>query len=89
MVFNIPISTPFELEASASDIDGDQLTYSWEQFDTDTISQLGFPIGDGPSFRVFAPDTFNMRILPNRITIQLAREDDTEVLPTYDRNYKI
>ncbi len=83
----IPISTPFELIATATDVDGDELTYSWEQFDTGPISELGIPMGNTPTFRAFQPTTLPARVLPQRITIQFNREDDTEVLPTYTRNF--
>ncbi len=83
----IPISTPFELTVNASDSDGDELTYSWEQFDLGPISPLGSPIGNGPSFRAFQPTELDTRVFPNRITIQFNREDNNEVLPTFSRGF--
>jgi len=31
--YNVPYTCPFELEAVASDVDGDPMTYCWEQYD--------------------------------------------------------
>ena len=33
--YTIPVSTPFVLNANATDADGDNLTYTWEQLDTE------------------------------------------------------
>ncbi|MDP2775793.1 MAG: M12 family metallo-peptidase [Nocardioides sp.] len=53
----IPTRTPFTLTGSGSDVDGDPLTYLWEQNDTGSLSQ-GTSLVDntkaaGPLFRVF------------------------------------
>lgn len=86
--FFIPISTPFELEAIATDEDGDPLTYSWEQINLGPNSPLGMPIGDAPSFRVYDPTTTPKRVFPRLPTILNNGSDNTEVLPTYNRNLK-
>ena len=52
----IPLRTPFELTGSATDADGDALTYLWEQNDTGgtTGTQLtSSSTTSGPLFRVF------------------------------------
>ncbi|MDP4854181.1 MAG: hypothetical protein NWR22_13415, partial [Saprospiraceae bacterium] len=51
--FSIPISTPFKLEASATDADNDKLTYNWEQMDTGPTTPLGEPKNNSPLFRSF------------------------------------
>ena len=52
--FYIPVSTPFELEATATDDDGDNLTYSWEQHNLRGIATvLGNPIGNCPFYRSY------------------------------------
>jgi subtilisin-like proprotein convertase family protein len=62
--FNIPISTPFELTADGNDVDGDILTYCWEQFDSGTTSTLGMPMGNAPTFRTYLPTTSPTRVFP-------------------------
>ena len=86
--FYIPISTPFELQAEATDIDGDNMTYNWEQMNTGFSSSLGSPMGNGPSFRSFRPDQNNFRIFPRLTTILFNTNDKTEVLPTYNRSLR-
>lgn len=83
--FYIPISTPFELEASATDADGDALTYAWEQMDLGPVSQLGSPNGSAPSFRVYDPANVPYRIFPRIETILNNSNSTREVLPSYDR----
>ncbi|MCW2998383.1 MAG: hypothetical protein JWN65_1932 [Solirubrobacterales bacterium] len=57
--FTIPVRTPFTLTAAGSDVDGDALTYLWEQNDPGTMTVAGGTAlisdlkADGPLFRVF------------------------------------
>ncbi len=83
--FTIPINTPFRLSASASDEDGDALTYCWEQFDTGPSSQLGNPTGDAPLFRSYPPVEDSTRYFPNLGALLNNASLDVEVLPSYSR----
>ena len=84
--FYIPISTPFELDASATDPDGDPMTYCWEQYDLGPLADLGNPIDDSPLFRSNPPATESNRIFPRLPVILAGLFEDSEVLPTYSRN---
>ncbi len=83
--FFIPISTPFELNVVAEDIDGDALTYCWEQRDLGPYGELGFPELSAPLFRSFPPNTGSNRIFPGMQTIVQGGMDRREILPTYSR----
>ena len=63
--YTIPISTPFTLTGSASDADGDRLTYSWEEYDKGA-AQTGVAADNGasPIFRAFAPVYSPSRTFP-------------------------
>ena len=57
--FTIPVRTPFALTGSATDADGDALTYTWEQNDRGGPMGMGTPLlsnakTNGPLFRQFA-----------------------------------
>ncbi len=84
--FYIPIGTPFELRATATDVDDDALTYCWEEYDLGPISELGSPQGNAPAFRSFPPTDSPVRTFPRLSTILTNSNDITEVLPTYSRN---
>jgi subtilisin-like proprotein convertase family protein len=85
--FFIPISTPFELSADATDEDGDELTYVWEQFDLGPVSPIGEPFGNAPLFRSFEPSpSGKRRVFPQLSKIINNNYDNTEVLPTYSRD---
>lgn len=85
--FYIPISTPFELEAQATDADGDALTYVWDQINIGPSAPLGQPIGTSPSFRTFDPSNSPKRTFPRLATLLANGSEVTEVLPTYSRNF--
>ena len=69
--YTIPASTPFEITATGSDVDSqDVLTYTWEQIDSDPAgSGTPVPISSsaddvGPLFRSYAPTTDPTRVFP-------------------------
>lgn len=84
--FSIPIETPFKLEGSATDENGDALTYSWEEFDLGPLSLPGSPIGDAPQFVSDVPHPENYRYLPNIVSIVTNQTDKREVLPFFEKD---
>ncbi|MEM1323340.1 MAG: reprolysin-like metallopeptidase [Bacteroidota bacterium] len=86
--FYIPINTPFELTAIATDPEDEgNLTYCWEQHNTGPISPLGSPFGSAPAFRSYDPTSNPTRVFPlmNNIINNRLLEDPENVLPTYNR----
>jgi hypothetical protein len=71
--YTIPISTPFALTASATDANGDGLTYCWEQNDNATTSgtsSVASPTkATGPNWLSFRPSTSPTRTFPKLTTI--------------------
>jgi hypothetical protein len=64
--FTIPRSTPFTLTASGSDVDGDTLTYLWEEFDLGPANTAGtLSDNGGPLFRNYSPLTSPSRTFPS------------------------
>jgi hypothetical protein len=83
----IPASTPFFLTATASDPDGDILTYCWEGLDTvpSTMPPLANSV-DGPLFRSVAPTTNPTRYFPNLSDLSAGGPFTWEVLPAISRS---
>lgn len=66
----IPYGTPFILSATASDIDGDALTYTFEQVNTQITMQPPTATStSGPAFRSVGPSANNYRSFPNLATV--------------------
>ncbi len=84
--FFIPISTPFELNGSATDSDGDALSYCWEEMDAGPETPLGTPSGNAAIFRTRPPVLVTNRYFPRLNTVLANGSDITEQLPTYSRD---
>ncbi|MFK5957464.1 MAG: M12 family metallo-peptidase [Lutibacter sp.] len=85
--YTIPISTPFVLDAAATDVDGDNLTYSWEQLDTEIATHpLVSTATGGPAFRSVGPTSSSKRYFPRQSTVIAGNLATTyEVLPSVAR----
>ncbi|NJM79545.1 MAG: T9SS type A sorting domain-containing protein, partial [Flavobacterium sp.] len=63
--FIIPKSTPFILKGSATDANGDALTYCWEQYNNEVSTQPPLPTAtSGPNFRSLTPSNSPERYMP-------------------------
>ena len=83
--YNIPISTPFSLTGSATDGDGDILTFTWEEFDLGAAGNPNTPTGNAAIFRSFKGTTNPTRILPRMSDILNGTQTIGELLPSYAR----
>jgi subtilisin-like proprotein convertase family protein len=83
--FSIPISTPFILEGSATDCEGDQLTYSWEEWDLGPSVPIAQPVEDSPLFTAVEPRDVPYRVFPDMSKIVNSFSNNSEVLPFYTR----
>ena len=66
--FTIPKGTPFKLTATASDPDGDALTYNWEELDAAVAPGPPNNDADGlarPIFRSYPPTDSTTRLFPS------------------------
>jgi Metallo-peptidase family M12B Reprolysin-like/Secretion system C-terminal sorting domain len=79
--FSIPAGTPFVLTGSATDANGDALTYSWEQIDVGSVGS-NWNSGSNPFFRSFAPRVSPIRHFPQLSDIANATQTIGEFLPT-------
>ncbi len=90
--YTIPISTPFALTGSASDANGDALTYCWEQNDNSTTTGTGSVASptktSGPNWLSFSPSVSGTRTFPRLSTI-LAGAFVTGPLPGGDAGANI
>ena len=83
----IPMHTPFALTGSASDVDGDPITYNWEQYDLGPATTLAQgDTGDGPIFRSFNATTSGTRIFPKIESVLGAPLVKGEAWPTTTRD---
>ncbi|MFK7934133.1 MAG: reprolysin-like metallopeptidase [Saprospiraceae bacterium] len=83
--FFIPIGTPFQLTGSATDPDGDELFYNWEQFNLGPQTDLGTQRVNSPAFRTYEPTMNPTRVFPRIQAVVGNFREDVELLPAYSR----
>ncbi len=83
--FTIPSQTPFTLTGSATDPDGDALTYNWEEFDLGTAGAPNNPLNP-PFFRSWPAVSSPSRTFPRLINLVNNTTVIGEVLPNVTRS---
>ncbi len=88
--FSIPRNTPFELTATASDVNSDPLTYCWEEYDLGPATASGDasltnPSGTQPIFRSWPPTSSSTRVFPRLSNLVNNTTVIGELLPSYAR----
>lgn len=86
--YTIPNGTPFILKGTATDANGDVLTYCWEQTNTEISTQPPVATAtNGPSFRSNPPSISPNRYMPNFQSVLAGNLAPTwEVVPTVARS---
>ena len=85
--YTIPARTPFILQGSASDSDGNSLLYSWDQIDTGSASSLGVDTVNNALIKSSPLSASGIRNIPD-ITALLSQSQTTsrgESLPRSNR----
>lgn len=78
--YTIPKSTPFILEGNATDANGDDLTFCWEQFDNEVSVQPPSPdSNEGPNFR-----SLPIKEVPQRFMPDIESVLDNNLYPTWE-----
>jgi len=83
--FTIPIGTPFTLCGTASDVNGDTITYDWDEFDLGSAGAPNSPSGNAPIFRSFVATTNPCRTFPQQSDLLNNTQTIGEILPSYAR----
>lgn len=84
--YTLPTRTPFMLQASASDIDGDVVTYTWDQIDAGTETDVDVDAGDNAIFRSRPENISRIRYIPRLSDLFAGVSVKGERLPVNDRS---
>lgn len=86
--FTLPKTTPYMLEATVSNGDGYNHTYTWEQLDSGQsgASNFGPTASSGPQLRSLSPRESPIRMIPN--TNQVLSGELTQTNPTISSSWE-
>jgi len=85
--YTLPKETPFVLRGSATDVDGDNITYCWEEMDLGPSGDPSNPSGNAPIFRSWDPVVGNgERTCPRLISVIANTTTIGETYATYSRD---
>ena len=83
---SVPMGTPFFLTATASDPDGDTISYGWEEYDLGPAQSVNSPDnGSSPLFRSFPTKLSPTRYFPDLVDLATGGIMKGEKLPTTNR----
>jgi hypothetical protein len=82
----LPIQTPFELTAEATDLEDANLTYCWEQANIGSPGNPNSPSGNAPIFRSFPATVSPTRVFPRLQSVINGITTFGETYPTYNRD---
>jgi hypothetical protein len=88
----VPANTPFALTANVTDVDGDPVTYNWEQMDPEVSTQSPVPTSTvGPNFRSYSSSASPTRYFPNLTDLANGGPFTWEVIPSVSRtmNFRV
>jgi len=85
VVYTVPLQTPFFLTGSGSDIDGDSLTFCWEEYDLGPAGSPNSPTGNAPIFRSFNPTVQTERMFPALDDVLGGTQTIGEIMAGYAR----
>ncbi len=85
----IPAHTPFQLEAEATDPEGDAVQYSWHQIDAGAASEYNQDKNNNALFRTYLPQSENKRTIPSMDNLLDGVIVAGETLPSKSRNLNI
>ncbi|WP_308874224.1 hypothetical protein [Thiothrix subterranea] len=83
--YTIPAATPFILNGSGTDADGNTLSYSWEQVDAGTGAFVNVDLGDNALIRTRLPTGLPERTIPQMSDLVGRVQSAGEVLPVTSR----
>lgn len=83
--YTIPARTPFILSGSATDSNGDTLSYSWEQMNTGTASSVDIDAGSNALIRTQLPSAVPSRTIPRLSDLVTGIHTYGETLPSTSR----
>ncbi len=85
-MYAIPARTPFELLAPiVADVDGDALSYTWEEYDLGLSTAINVDNGSSPIVRSWNPAPVRGRTIPRQSNLLANTTAPGEILPTMDR----